>query len=267
MSMATRTHTQPPALHVGDSQDLIRRDRKGGRRVTRIPSSHLDLLDRALPTVLTTEMPDGRFQSTVVWCNRDGEDVLLNTMLEFQKVRNLRARPRATVLVVDPDADRWIEVRGVVPPESDGAQEHLDELARLYTGRSEYFGQVVDASLGAVEHPIKYRLRPVRVVTGPVDLLGRGSRSGPLPPLVSAPKGCGEEARIPQTHRGLLERPVVAAMSTRLPSGFAQTQAVWYEPDGNDVLVSTTRERQRGRNLEADPRVTLLVIDPGDSTR
>jgi hypothetical protein len=34
------------------------------------PRSHVDLLDGPLPTVLTTEMPNGRFQSTVVWFNR-----------------------------------------------------------------------------------------------------------------------------------------------------------------------------------------------------
>ena len=149
----------------------------------RIPWSHLDLLDRPLPTALTTEMPDGRFQSTVVWCNRDGDDVLLNTMQEFQKARNLRARPRATVLVVDHDADRWIEVRGVALPEEEGAQEHLDELTRLYTGRSPYFGQVVDANLATIEHPIRYRLRPLRLLTGPVDLLRIALRGGPQAPV------------------------------------------------------------------------------------
>jgi hypothetical protein len=31
-----------------------------------VPASHAGLLDRPLPAVLTTEMPDGRFRSTVV---------------------------------------------------------------------------------------------------------------------------------------------------------------------------------------------------------
>jgi hypothetical protein len=34
------------------------------------PRSHVDLLDGPLPAVLTTEMPNGRFQSTVMWFNR-----------------------------------------------------------------------------------------------------------------------------------------------------------------------------------------------------
>jgi PPOX class probable F420-dependent enzyme len=36
---------------------------------------------------------------------------------------------------------------------------------------------------------------------------------------------------------------------------------------GNDLLVNTTRERRKGRNLEADPRATVLVVDPDDDGR
>jgi len=43
-------------------------------------------------------MPDGRFQSTVVWFNRDGDHILLNTTREFRKARNLSARRVATLL-------------------------------------------------------------------------------------------------------------------------------------------------------------------------
>jgi len=67
-----------------------------------VPASHADLLERPLSVVLTTEMPDGRLQSTVVWFSFDGRDVLVNTMREFRKARNLRARPWATVLILEP---------------------------------------------------------------------------------------------------------------------------------------------------------------------
>src|SRR6266542_977710 len=124
------------------------------RSMSAFPESHVALLDRPLPAVLTTEMPDGRFQSTVVWFNRDGGHILLNTMREFQKARNLHARPRATLLVVEPEGDeRWIEVRGSVLLEDDGALEHLDELTRLYMGAGPYFGRAVPAELALVEDP------------------------------------------------------------------------------------------------------------------
>ena len=73
--------------------------------------------------------------------------MLLSTMREFQRARNLRDRPRATVLVVDPDDDvRWIEVRGRVVLEEEGAEAHLGELSALYAGSPRYFGDVVRAA-------------------------------------------------------------------------------------------------------------------------
>ncbi len=230
-----------------------------------VPASHRDLLDQPLPSVLTTEMPDGRLQSTVVWCNREGNQVLLNTMREFRKARNLATRPRATVLIVDPSSgDRWLEVRGPVELEDDGALEHLDALARLYSGSAPYFGSVVPADLAASEHPVRVRLRPVVVRTGPFRVPDGRRTARALPQGWNLLRACVDEPSIPPTHRDLLERPLLAALSTRLPDGFAQTQPVWFEREGNDLLVSTTRERRKGRNLEADPRATLLVIDPED---
>jgi PPOX class probable F420-dependent enzyme len=233
-----------------------------------LPASHLDLFDRPLPAPLTTEMPDGRFQSSVVWCNRDGDHVLLNTMHEFQKAKNLRARPRATVLVIAPGPDdRWIEVRGTVELEERGALEHLDELTRLYTGTAPYFGTAVPADLAAVEHPVRVRLIPAAVQTGPPRASDGSRTSRPTPEGWNRVRKCVGEEAIPATHRDLLERPIVAALSTRLPDGWAQTQPVWCEVLENDLLVNTTRERRKGRNLEDDPRATLLAIDPEDSIR
>jgi PPOX class probable F420-dependent enzyme len=233
-----------------------------------LPEDHVDLLDRPLPTVLTTEMPDGRLQSTVVWCNRVRGEVLMNTMREFQKAKNLRSRPLATVLVVDPDDDgRWLEVRGEVMLEEDGATEHLDQLTQLYMGVDAYFGGAVPAELAATEHPVRIRLVPDAVTTGQ-RRLPAGRRTGRATPLRwNIRRGCERDATIPDSHRDLLERPLIGSLATRLPSGAAQTQPVWFEVDGNDALVNTTRERQKGRDLEADPRATLLVVDPDDSVR
>ncbi len=228
---------------------------------------HVDLLDRPLPAVLTTEMPDGRLQSTVVWYQRDGGHLYVNTMREFQKARNLRARPRATILVVEPGpTGRWIEVRADVVVDDHDPVAHLDDLARCYTGRRPYFGAVVPAGLAAVEHPVVFRLDPVAVVTGPRTFPGGRRTDGPAgsPP---APSTCVDEPAIPPSHRTLLGAPNLVALSTRLPSGRAQTQPVWCALDGNDVLVSTTRQRRKGRNLAADPRASVLAMDGADSGR
>ena len=236
--------------------------------MTSLPADHLDLVDRPLPAVLTTEMPDGRLQSTVVWCNRDGDDILLNTMREFQKAKNLAARPRATVLVVDPaHAGRWIEVRGSVVLEERGAIEHLDALSRLYAGDAPYFGRVVAAELAEVEHPVRIRLVTATVTTGRPVVRAASKTVAALPPRWNERRACDDDVAIPESHRDLLERPLIASLATRSPGGAAQTHPVWFVLDGGDVLVSTTRERQKGGNLEADPRGTILVVDPVDDGR
>jgi PPOX class probable F420-dependent enzyme len=229
-----------------------------------VPSTHAELLRRPLPAALTTEMPDGRLQSTVVWFSADGDDVLVNTMQEFQKARNMAARPFATLLVTEPpDARRWIEVRCRVRMTEDGARDHLDGLAEMYTGAASYFGDVVPAALARVEHPILCRLRPVTVVAGP-GRVPPGSRASIEIEERRTP--CERDAKLPADHADLLARPLLAACSTRV-GPFAQTHPTWFERDGNDLLVHTTLERRKGRNLLVDPRATLLIIDPADAGR
>jgi len=236
------------------------------------PASHVDLLQRALPAVLTTHLSDGRLQSTVVWCECSPEGhLLVNTMREFQKARNLRVRPRATVLVVEPgQPSRWIEVRARVGPDLRDPVAHLDALSRRYTGVAPYFGRVVPAGLARTEHPVVYRLIPHAVRTGPwYDTLRPPlpASQATLPARPAAAQGCRYEPDIPASHRDLLQRPLPAALSTRLPGGAAQVNPVWCSIDGNDVLVNTTRQRRKARNLSTDPRATILAIDPDDAGR
>ena len=232
-----------------------------------VPASHADLLERPLNIVMSTEMPDGRYQSTVVWFSHDGQDLLVNTMREFQKARNLLARPRATLLLMEPpDAARWIEVRGTVEIDGMGARAHLDDLARAYAGADRYFGEVVPAELADVEHPMLCRVHPVAISTGPKLLPApTAARSAALHPAAAA-RPCIEDIPIPASHRDLLDRPLLAALTTRLRNR-AQTNPVWFSLDGNDVLVNTTLERSKGQNLVRDPRATTLIVDPADSGR
>lgn len=72
---------------------------------------------------------------------------------------------------------------------------------------------------------------------------------------------------VPESHRDLLERPICAVLATMLPSGFPQANVVWCGFDGTNVLVSTTAERTKGRNMAAHPLATILVIDPDDANR
>jgi len=130
-----------------------------------IPKSHRDLLEEPVNMVLTTVMPDGQPQTTPVWCNLDGNDVLINTMSSFRKAKNMRLNPMVTLLAYRLEQPlRNIEVRGqVVELNEEGALEHLNELNVLYGGGPEFFGDSVDAELKNKLTPVKVRIRPVRV--------------------------------------------------------------------------------------------------------
>ena len=121
-----------------------------------IPTTHLDLLTSPVHGVLTTMMPDGQPQSSLVWCDYDGECARVNTTLERQKGRNLVANPKATLLVVDPEnTARFIEIRGEVELVQAGALQHLDEITRQYTRHPCFYGHV---------HPIEQMARETRVI-------------------------------------------------------------------------------------------------------
>lgn len=139
----------------------------GGAAGGRIPASHLDLLECPPVAALTTVMPDGYPQTSVVWCDFDGTYVRINTMKGFQKERNMRRDPRVTVLCYDPlEPLRYLEVRGsVVAMTEEGAASHLDELASKYVGRRiRYFGDCVPLSFAESEIPVLCLVEPSRVV-------------------------------------------------------------------------------------------------------
>lgn len=229
-----------------------------------LPADHVDLLTRPLVAALTTILPDGRPQTQPVWFSHDPPDVLINVMRGFRKERNMRADPRVTLLVIDPsNSSRWLEIRGLVELIEEGAGKHLDLLARRYDGVEHFFGGSVAAELAATETPIIGRVRVIRTVD-------ERSADRPSPPRRHARRPGGHQvvtAALPVSHRDLLERPLIAILSTLLPDGHPQTQPVWFGWDGESLTVNTTREKQKGRNLERDPRATLLIVDPADSGR
>jgi PPOX class probable F420-dependent enzyme len=133
-----------------------------------------DLLDCPPVAALSTVMPDGTPQTSVVWCDYDGECVRVSTMRGFAKERNMRRNPRVTLLCYDPRQPlRYLEVRGeVVEMTEVGALDHLEALSARYIGRPvRYFGDVIPASFAATEVPVLCRIRPNHIVardwTGP----------------------------------------------------------------------------------------------------
>jgi PPOX class probable F420-dependent enzyme len=133
--------------------------------VNPIPDTHLDLLVDPIHGVLSTMMPDGQPQSSIVWADYDGTYVLINTTLERQKGRNMRANPKVALLVIDPkDVSRWIEVRGnVVEIQCEGAEAHADKLTRLYTGKQRFYGDIYPVEQKQKETRVLVKIEPIKV--------------------------------------------------------------------------------------------------------
>jgi PPOX class probable F420-dependent enzyme len=132
-----------------------------------IPASHRDLVECPPVAALTTVMPDGHPQTSVVWCDVDGACVRVNTMRGFVKERNMRRNPQVTLLCYDPRQPlRYLEVRGTgVEMTQVGAAGHLDDLASKYAGRPvRYFGDAIPARFAQTEVPVVCRIRPSHVV-------------------------------------------------------------------------------------------------------
>ena len=51
-----------------------------------------------------------------------------------------------------------------------------------------------------------------------------------------------------------------AALTTLMPDGQPQTQVMWVHADDDHVLINTEVGRQKFRNVERDPRVTVTVL-------
>jgi PPOX class probable F420-dependent enzyme len=58
-----------------------------------------------------------------------------------------------------------------------------------------------------------------------------------------------------------------AALTTLLPGGHPQTQVMWVDANGQHLLINTEVHRQKFRNIERDPRVTVTIWDKEDPYR
>jgi len=139
---------------------------------TSIPESHVDLLLEPVNGVLTTMMPDGQPQMSVVWVDYDGQYVLINTTLERQKGKNIQNNPKVNVLLVDPkDGARYLEVRGEVAEITQaGAIPHADKLTQAYSNNNQqhFYGDIYPKEQQEKETRVIIKISPKKVTANAV---------------------------------------------------------------------------------------------------
>lgn len=131
-----------------------------------IPEDFTDLLLEPVFVTVGTVLPDGQPHLSVVWCDYDGQHVLVNTARGRRKEKNLLNRPVATVLAVDPkNPYRYLEIRGTVEMTEEGALAHINKLAKKYAGQDQYYGGVAPAEMANQETRVICKITPTKVVT------------------------------------------------------------------------------------------------------
>src|SRR4029453_1829677 len=105
-----------------------------------VPEGYRDLLTKKSFAHVATVGSDGAPQGTPAWVDRRGPHVRLNTARGRGKDKNLQRNPRIALSIQDPDNPyRYLQIRGrVVEVTEKGADDHIDALAKKYTGQEKY---------------------------------------------------------------------------------------------------------------------------------
>ena len=126
-----------------------------------IPSNFRDLFEKKAFGQFGTIMNDGTPQVTPVWVDYDGTFVRVNSAVGRVKDKNVRRNPNVAITLQDPDNPyRYLSIKGKVEEiTTDGADAHIDALAKKYLGKDKYPGRRPN------EQRVMYKIRPERAST------------------------------------------------------------------------------------------------------
>jgi PPOX class probable F420-dependent enzyme len=123
-----------------------------------IPDSHRDLLDGQV-AVLGTIGASGRPQLSATWFLAEGDTVKISLNTSRQKVKNLLADPKCSVIILGDPPYKYIELRGDAEITPDPDYEFADKLGAKYGG----------ADLRERDNPgdsrVVVTIKPARVIT------------------------------------------------------------------------------------------------------
>ena len=125
-----------------------------------IPASHRDLLDAQVAT-LATIGSDGRPHLSEMWFLADGDTVMLSLNTARQKMKNLRANPTATLLILDlANPYRYLEIRGDAEITPDDDYKFADQLGAKYQSDLRDRDQPGDTRVVVTIRPTRVRSWP-----------------------------------------------------------------------------------------------------------
>jgi len=127
--------------------------------VAKLTANTLRLIEGKNFASLATIMPDGSPHVTPMWIDHEGDIILMNTAEGRIKLRNIAKDPRVALTIFDHKNpyDRAVIQGRVVARTNDGAEEHIDRLAKKYTGANKY------QRSGPNEKRVTIKIEPIEI--------------------------------------------------------------------------------------------------------
>ena len=128
-----------------------------------LPAAARELLESDAVAHVVTLNEDGSPQVTAAWVGMDGDQIVLATLPDQRKLRNLRRDPRVAFSVESSTVNAWglreyLVVYGTAHISEGGAPEMLQDLAHTYLGPDVVFPNMPDPPPGFVT-----RITPERI--------------------------------------------------------------------------------------------------------
>jgi PPOX class probable F420-dependent enzyme len=112
-----------------------------------IPAGAHRLFEEPKDVTIITVDPDGSPQASLVWAERDGNDILIGIQAPHRKTRNLFRDPRVTLLIQDDQVSprgitQYLAIRGTAKLEGPGIPREykalMDRETQRYLGLPEF---------------------------------------------------------------------------------------------------------------------------------
>lgn len=118
------------------------------------PAVHGVLESDALAHVATIDV-NGAPHVTIAWVGLDGDEVVMATLFDQRKLKNLRRDPRVVISLETPNVNDWglreyVVLYGSATVAEGGAPELLQRLAHTYLGPDVVFPAMPDPPPGFV---------------------------------------------------------------------------------------------------------------------
>lgn len=128
-----------------------------------LPEAARTLLSSDAVAHVVTIDEDGTPQITLAWVGLEGDEIVLATMPEQRKLRNLRRDPRIAISIPSTTRNEWglleyLVVYGTARVTEGGAVEMLQRLAYTYIGPDVVFPNMPDPPPGFVTRITPERL-------------------------------------------------------------------------------------------------------------